>query len=108
METGVLVLSNVMILLIIVMAVASERKRAAAFLRKLFKKRRAQTVMNAAMISEFTDKNILVRDAVNGNQFEGKLVRVEDNWIQIDRQTKKGVISRLINLDSVASIEIRN
>ena len=107
METGVLIICNAMILFIVIIMI-SNRQRVFAYLRRIIKKRRRIEQMTAKMLSEFVDKNVMVRDAVNGGQFEGKLIAVEENWIKVERTTKKGVISRLINLDSIASIEVKD
>ena len=106
METGVLLICNAMILFIILIIV-NNRQKVFAYLHRLSSKRRRVEQMTAKMLSEFVDKDVTVRDAVNGGQFEGKLIAVEENWIKVERITKKGVISRLINLDSIASIEVK-
>ncbi|MCQ2798530.1 MAG: hypothetical protein MJ220_01425 [Bacilli bacterium] len=81
------------------------RLRIARQRRRIIAKRRenGELIMSNELIGSFIGKEVQVVTA-EGENFRGKLVAVEDNWIKLEEKKT----TRIINTDIVSSIVTKN
>lgn len=90
-----------LIMLFFVILPQQRRARTAAFIKIRNKKRKGVIKMTNEILKKYIGKNCLISSGTLGTNVSGKIVDVNDNWIEVE--VKGG--NELINAEFVQSIK---
>lgn len=90
-------------ILIIFFIVIPQQREVQRYIVSKNSKKRRETVMTNEVVNKYIGKNCKISTGSYGTTVVGKIVNVNENWIEIE--TKKGI--ELINAEFIQSIKIK-
>ena len=90
-------------IIVILFAAMQQMSAARGMVIRVIKKKKGRVVMQNELIKKFVGKECRISTGAMGVKASGKIVQVNENWIEV--QTKKG--SEVINLDFIQYIKLK-